>query len=126
MNKKYFIAAAVIGAVLIFGALIYKQNFSGAAPKPTVLQENESVSEINVSVLVDFSGQKASDFGEVKVETGENALEVLKRAHSVETKHYSFGDLVQSIDGVSGEDGKFRIVSYFNCICGDGNENFAA
>lgn len=109
MNKKYNIAAAIFGVVLIFGIFIYKQNFSGVIPKPTILQENEAVSEIDVSVLVDFADQRASDSGKVKIETGENALEVLKRAHNVETKHYSFGDLVQSIDGVSGENGKYWI-----------------
>lgn len=32
---------------------------------------------------------------------GKNALEILKSSHKVETKTFSFGEMVQSIDGIS-------------------------
>jgi len=37
-----------------------------------------------------------------KGQNGKNALELLKKHATVQTKHYSFGDMVTSIDGVKG------------------------
>jgi len=40
-------------------------------------------------------------------EAGQNALTLLKRHADVQTKHYSFGDLVVSIDGSKGTGPKY-------------------
>ena len=44
---------------------------------------------------------------------GKNALELLKANHQVEAKHYSFGDLVTGIDGVT-PDSKHFWALYIN------------
>ena len=38
---------------------------------------------------------------EYQGQDGQTALDLLKNAHRVEAKHYSFGDLVTSIDGIA-------------------------
>ena len=38
---------------------------------------------------------------EYKGQDGQNALDLLKAKHKVEAKHYSFGDLVIGIDGIT-------------------------
>ena len=35
---------------------------------------------------------------------GSNAMDLLKASFTVETKHYSFGDMVQSINGLAADD----------------------
>ncbi|HSX06292.1 MAG TPA: DUF4430 domain-containing protein [Candidatus Saccharimonadia bacterium] len=42
-----------------------------------------------------------------KGQTAQNALALLKKHTSVQTKHYSFGDLVTSIDGIKGTGPKY-------------------
>lgn len=45
-----------------------------------------------------------------KAKQDESALSVLTRTHSVQTKHFSFGDVANSIDGSSGgTDGRYWI-----------------
>ena len=44
---------------------------------------------------------------------GKNALELLKASHQVEAQHYSFGDLVTSIDGLA-PDSKHFWAMYVN------------
>lgn len=45
-----------------------------------------------------------------KAKKDESALSVLSRTHTVETKHFSFGDVANSIDQVvGGTDGKYWI-----------------
>ena len=42
-------------------------------------------------------------------ESGQNALALLEKHASVQTKHYSFGDMVTSIDGTPGTGSKYWI-----------------
>lgn len=53
------------------------------------------------SVIVDASVEQ-TQITEVtyKGQDGKNAMELLKAGHQVETTHYDFGDMVNSIDGV--------------------------
>lgn len=45
-----------------------------------------------------------------KAKQDENALSVLTRTHNVQTKHFSFGDVAESIDGNrGGTDGRYWI-----------------
>jgi hypothetical protein len=45
--------------------------------------------------------QVASNVIEYKGQDGKNALELLKASHRVDAQHYSFGDLVSGIDGIT-------------------------
>lgn len=103
MKKKYFVIVAIVGFILA-SYFVFRPVSSPQTPKKIVNTE-----PIVVLLDVDYDSLKASVSGEVKVNRGETALVGLKKSHEVETKHYSFGDLVEVIDGVSGGDGKYWI-----------------
>jgi hypothetical protein len=52
------------------------------------------------------SGQQITEIG-YRGQNGVNALTLLERHAQVQTKHYSFGDFVTSIDGVPGNGPKY-------------------
>lgn len=69
---------AVAAIVLAFGIYLTVPK-EAAAPAPTVQQQSNSISYKGVE--------------------NKNALELLKASHQVETQSFSFGEMVQSIDG---------------------------
>lgn len=103
MKKKYFIVFAIVGLILASFSVFRPEN-SLQTPKKIINTE-----PIVVLLDVDYDSQKASVSGEVKVNKGETVLVGLKKSHEVETKNYSFGDLVEAIDGVAAGDGKYWI-----------------
>ena len=80
------VAPLIIIGVGIVGALTSYD----AVPKPIVSGENSQTTYV-----------KYQGIG------GQNALDLLKKYAKVETKHYSFGDLVTSINGTEGSGPKY-------------------
>lgn len=74
------VAAGVIGAVSSYNA----------SPKPQITTQQSLTTDVK------YRGVE-----------GNNALELLKKYASVQTKHYSFGDLVTSINGTPGNSPKY-------------------
>ena len=79
-KNNRIIAWVIAGLVVIFGIYMIlpaKDHFGYKKPTTVALVTQVSYNGIN----------------------GQNALEILERTHNVQVKHYSFGDLVVSIDG---------------------------
>lgn len=89
LNKTNIVAAAVVAVVGVSGgtALVIRTH-TGNAPKTVSTQQQ--LSEIS------YHGKDGVD-----------ALTLLKQRATVTTKHYSFGDLVVSINGSSGNGPKY-------------------
>jgi hypothetical protein len=49
-----------------------------------------------------ISPEETIEDGDIPAQATESALDVLRRTHTVELKHYSFGDIADSIDGTQG------------------------
>lgn len=95
--------AVLLSFSLFFGACTTKG--SGAPSTPIV--ESFPISFEQRVVLPGKSIATES----AKAKLDESALSVLIRTHAVETKHFSFGDIANSIDEVAGgTDGKYWIL----------------
>ncbi|HEY4160792.1 MAG TPA: DUF4430 domain-containing protein [Candidatus Saccharimonadales bacterium] len=87
--RRTLISAAVVIAALGFGGWAYIAN-SPSHKVATVVNAQHRITQLS------YHGQ-----------TGQNALALLKKHAVVQTKHYSFGDLVTSIDGSTGVGPKY-------------------
>ncbi len=85
MNKK-LLSIALIVIVLIGGTVIWNRRTDD---QPT----NSTSSELTKQPI-SYSGVE-----------GQTALDLLKQTHIVETKSYSFGEMVVAIDGISATEG---------------------
>ena len=73
----------VIGAIILaFGLFLI-------VPDRNVCSPDKSTSQLVAECVISYSGAE-----------GRNALDLLKASHQVETQHFSFGDMVTSIDGL--------------------------
>ncbi len=80
-----------------------QQGVSNPTERPSVTK-TYSISQSVITPIETVEDSK------VDVKEGESALDVLKRTHTVELKHYDFGDVADSIDGtVGGKDGRYWI-----------------
>jgi len=106
MNLKKllpFVVTALLLAVAFFSyGKYFSQNNLRVSPTPTETQE------VRVSVKVDY-GTKANDSWEVQTNPDESALSVLQQKAQVEIKEFSFGKLVEGINGVRSGNGNFWI-----------------
>jgi len=88
-NKVKGIVIGLIIALLVIGGGIWVAN----SPSHKV---NAVVNSQGQTTQLSYRGQN-----------GKNALALLKQHASVQTKHYSFGDLVTSINGTAGNGPKY-------------------
>ncbi len=87
--QKTVIVASVAIAALGLGGWAYTLN--SPAHKVTVVTDaRDHITQLS------YQGQ-----------AGQNALALLKKHATIQTKHYSFGDMVASINGVKGEGPKY-------------------
>lgn len=57
---------------------------------------------------INFGGEAADISENIVINDGENALDILTRSKQIATKEYSFGTLVESIEGVAnGKEGRY-------------------
>lgn len=104
MKRKYFLTIVfVIGIVLLSLFIFEPQN---EIPNKEIYRQN---AKIDTTIVVDFDSERASASAKLNIEKGENALSLLKEKHEVQTKQYSFGDMVEAVDGVKGGDGRYWI-----------------
>jgi len=73
----------IAGLLVVFGAYLL-------SPLPAKHAQNKTTTSQSQSTEISYQGVD-----------GKNALELLKAGHQVEVKHFDFGDMVQSIDGIS-------------------------
>lgn len=107
---------------LILGALILVSAFylTSSPPKPNQPQTQPAtgstqVQTFNVGQKISYSGVKEDETFTVRVVTGENALNILTKMKSVETKESSgLGKFVEGIGGVKAEGSKNYWALYVN------------
>ena len=90
MKMQRIIPAAIIVAIIGGGTwfgIAHKSSTATPAPTPTA-----TISATAGASIVSYKGQD-----------GKNAMEILKATHTVAVKTYSFGDMVQSIDGLASD-----------------------
>ncbi len=80
---------ALLVPLVIIGGVVGAVTSHSASPAHVVKQQTQTVD-------ISYPGQ-----------SGKNALDLLKKYASVETKHYSFGDQVISINGTPGKGPKY-------------------
>jgi hypothetical protein len=87
------IVLSLIGIVIVVGAVLTVRHFD---VKPKSNPSPIASASPQVFATVTYQGV-----------TGQTAMDLLKASHKVETQHYSFGDLVTSIDGQSSDTTKY-------------------
>lgn len=94
MNKK-LLGYAVLIIVIVGGGFIWARNTNNGSATTNESATNQSA-EANAEAkqVIYYEGVE-----------GQTALALLQSTHSVELKHYDFGDMVVSIDGRAATDG---------------------
>ncbi len=100
LGRKFeiFVVVAIIALIGIVYAFKQKPVLAPTANNQNIAQNDNSNATADVTVpeqqvpssVISYQGQE-----------GKNALELLLAAHRVDVKHYSFGDLVTGIDGIT-------------------------
>lgn len=86
---KTNITAAIVAVMVVGGAGVALWSH-GASPKAQITTQQSQTTNVKYKGI-----------------EGNNALDLLKKYAKVETKHYSFGDLVISINGTAGNGPKY-------------------
>lgn len=74
-------------------------------PLPTPINSQQTGFEI--VQIIDYGGAAKTEKEVLEVKEGETALQLLQRSSEVKVKEYSFGSLVESINGITnGTDSK--------------------
>lgn len=109
MTKKLSLTLLFIVFLSVAGGITYAI-FQSILPAPDNSLAGSEENSVLLSQTIDFSGIKPQVTDNVMVQIGETALAILQRTHAVSVKEYSFGTLVEGIDGVmGGTDGKYWI-----------------
>lgn len=73
-------------------------------------QTTEQKKQISITQKITIVEQQKTSVDTIQAREGETALDILARTKSIETKEYSFGKAVESIEGVkNGTGGRFWI-----------------
>ena len=79
----------VIVVIIATAGIIYAFTQKPVLAPSTEVSQNQNLQQVPTNTV------------EYKGVDGKNAFELLKASHAVDAKHYSFGDLVTGIDGVT-------------------------
>ena len=109
MTKKLSFSLFLIFFLALGVGLVYSI-FKAFLPLPENSLAGSEENSFSITQAVDFAGAKPTVSENVTVQLGETSLAVLRRTHEVAVKEYSFGILVEGIDGIAGgTDGKYWI-----------------
>lgn len=97
-QSKKFVVAVVVTVVAAGSGLFAWNNHTN--------HQNQLKKQAQVQAAEALAAKQKEDIT-YKGITGKTALEILKAQHTVVTKTYSFGELVESIDGVEGKGPKY-------------------
>ncbi|MEK7202272.1 MAG: DUF4430 domain-containing protein [Patescibacteria group bacterium] len=75
--------------IYVLGVLVLAFGLYLIVPDRNICSTNQAVEQLASRCEINYQGVE-----------GQNALELLKSSHQVETQSFSFGEMVQSIDGV--------------------------
>src|SRR3989338_5305674 len=75
--------------IYVLGVLVLAFGMYLIVPDRSLCNPTKSIEKLEQKCEVSYQGVE-----------GKNALEILKSSHQIETQSFSFGEMVQSIDGV--------------------------
>lgn len=116
MKKNHIIGVAVAYAVLFSGTYYYtsgiQPHFRQTAVVGNLARTTEQEDLLGVTQKILDTRTEASGAAQpIQIRNGETALDLIKRTHTVVTKDYDFGTLVESIDSVmNGTENKYWIL----------------
>ncbi len=106
MNVKKLLAPVL---VLIVTSIIF-YTFPKTTNSPTPPPSAVSAPKITITQKVNYGPAKATESAQLQITPGENALEILGQTKKIETKEFSIGKIVESIEGIkNGTDNKYWI-----------------
>jgi hypothetical protein len=76
--------------IYVLGVLVLAFGLYLTVPDRNICSTNQAIEQLASRCEISYQGVE-----------GKNALELLKSSHQVETQKFSFGEMVQSIDGVA-------------------------
>ena len=107
MSKKLSLSLFLMFFLALGVGLIYSI-FKSFLPLPENSLAGSEENSFAVLQTIDYAGVKTAVSENIQVQIGETALAILQKTHAVSVKEYSFGVLVEGIDGVlGGTDGKY-------------------
>lgn len=116
LHKKYLFFAFILIDAVMLGLIAWKiqqratMRAALQATPATSVEELAATSTATIMVrqTIVYGDSVASLSAELTVPPRTSVLSVLQKTQSVETKHYDFGDLVESVDGrKNGTDQKY-------------------
>ena len=115
MSKKLSLSLFLMFFLALGAGLIYSI-FKSFLPLPENSLAGSDENSFAITQSIDYSGINPAVSEDVEVQIGETALLILQKTHAVSVKEYSFGVLVEGIDGVlGGADGKYWLY-YVNSL----------
>lgn len=113
MNYKKPVLILGIFTILIFSSLYFFNSKKSPITNEPILSPSKSVTPINffsVNQKIIFGENKPQENTDIEVKQGESVLDVISRTKKIEIKEYSFGKLVESIEGTkNGTNNKYWI-----------------
>lgn len=105
--KKLF-PLLLVSVIFCSGCQLEQKKIPLSEPTPQVLPADEKRSAKIIQRIILPGSEKEEEL--IVVRNVESALDILKRTHRVDIQTYSFGDIVNGVDGVSGgKDGRYWI-----------------
>lgn len=106
--RKVFLG--LIALSLLVSTSLYVLNTKKPQFANTPTPNSDTARRFTVSQTITFGEHRQSETNNVEVLEGESVLDVANRTQKTEIKEYSFGNLVESIEGVkNGTDNKYWI-----------------
>lgn len=100
----------ILGAIVIAGAVYLAANPPKApvTPAPTTQTQTQAPQSFSVVEVITYGDTKPTETLPQTVTPGQTAMDLLGKTKTIETKEYSFGKSVESIEGIkNGTAGKY-------------------
>lgn len=116
-GKKFeiFVIVSVIALIGVIYAFRQQSDLAPTTSNPNITQGEQNINSrpSNQTSAEQMLPQVPSSVIEYQGQDGKNALELLQANHRVDVQHFSFGDLVTGIDGIT-PDAKHFWAMYVN------------
>ena len=109
-KSAILIFAAII--ILVFGFLVYQNRHLLKRSSPA----NRVTKSVVTSKTIKITEKINSESSELDLPSGSTALDAIKKNPTVKITHYSFGDLVTSINGFENGTNDMNWIVYLNGI----------
>lgn len=113
-NKSLLLITLILG-LLFFGFWYLSRLSRTQTPNiSTPIPSSNSITKFQIEQKIDFGGLSPQEIKEVEVIEGESVFDVISKNAQIEFKEYSFGKLIESINGVKNETDNKYWIFYIN------------